>query len=408
LTSAGVRLFGHAAVPRGATVLELLFDIVYVFALARLAGRVADDLTIVRDTLLSEAGQTLLFFAAMWMIWSLNALMTSVYDPRRTDIQVVLLATMLGTLVLAVALPQAFGERGVIFACTYVLLQVGRPLYLTLALRRQPEWREPSRVLSWHVASGLLWLCGAATAGLPRGMFWTLALAIEALGSVTNWPVPRFSTGGRGIRSARLHSNRPGFARVNFDHLAERYNQFFMIALAEVVLEAGGAISFPGFSPVRTVALVAAFAAVVAFWRLYFYHSGTRAAHPETGGPALRLSRWSSLSLLLIVGGVICTAVGFAQVVEHPNPPIDWALVVVIFGGPAVFLVGRSFLENPSTSLRHCPALLAGLLLLGVAAPVTLLLPPIAAAVAVGTIMAGTAVYDATVHRDGRESNPAM
>ncbi|MEK8104867.1 low temperature requirement protein A [Micromonospora sp. M12] len=121
--------------PNSATVLELLFDIVYVFALARLAGRVADDLTIVRHTLLSEAGQTVLFFAAMWMIWSLNALLASTYDPRRPDLQAVLLATMFGTLVLAVTLPEAFGQRGVVFACAYVVIQVGRPLFLAFALR---------------------------------------------------------------------------------------------------------------------------------------------------------------------------------------------------------------------------------------------------------------------------------
>ncbi|MEV1331318.1 low temperature requirement protein A [Micromonospora costi] len=385
------------AVPREATVLELLFDIVYVFALARLAGRVADDLTIVRHTLLSEAGQTLLFFTAMWMIWSLNALMTSVYNPRSPDIQIVLLATMFGTLVLAVSLPQAFGERGVIFCCAYVLIQVGRPLYLTLALRGQSVLRQPARTLVWHVASGVLWISGGISGGLGRGIFWTVALAIEVLGSVLSWPAPR------------LGATRQGFGRVNYEHLAERYNQFFMIALAEVVLEAGAAVSFPGFSLRRTVVLVAAFVAVVAFWRIYFYHVGPRGpAQVSAGGGALRLSRWSSFSLLLIVGGVICTAVGFGQVVEHMEMSLDWALVVVIFGGPAIFLIGRTFLEPPNQISRRCPALYLGLIALGVVAPVTLLLPPLGAAVAVGVILAGVAAVDWRIHRHGPETNPPL
>ncbi|MGK5739414.1 low temperature requirement protein A [Micromonospora sp. URMC 103] len=390
------RWFGVGAVPREATVLELLFDIVYVFALARLAGRVADDLTIVRHTLLSEAGQTLLFFIAMWMIWSLNALMSSVYDPRSPSIQVALLATMFGTLVLAVSLPQAFGERGVIFACTYVLIQVGRPLYLTLALRPQPEWRQPARVLAWHVASGVLWLCGAATAGLGRGILWTAALAVEVLGSALSWPAPR------------LGLTRSGYARVNYEHLAERYNQFFMIALAEVVLETGAAVSFPGFSLERTVVLVAAFLAVVAFWRMYFYHVGRGPAPSRARGGALRLNEWSSFSLLLIVAGVICTAVGYGQIIRHMNPPVDWALVVVIFGGPALFLVGRAYLEGPTPLNGQCPALYLGLLALGVVAPVMVVLPPIAAAVAVGVILAGAAGMDFVIHRQGPETNPPL
>ncbi|MFC3501584.1 low temperature requirement protein A [Micromonospora krabiensis] len=395
LTPSGTRQFGEAVVPRGATVLELLFDIVYVFALARLAGRVADDLTIVRHTLLSEAGQTVLFFVAMWMIWSLNALMASIYDPRRADIQVALLATMFGTLVLAVTLPQAFGERGLIFCVTYVVVQVGRPLYLTLALRRQDEWRQPARVLAWHGVSGIFWLVGGAFSGLGRGVLWTVALAIEVLGSALSWPFPR------------LGMTRHGYTRVDYDHLAERYNQFFMIALAEIVLETGAAVSFPGFSLMRSIVLVAAFVIVVAFWRIYFYHVGSgRPRDSVTSGAALRVTHWSSFSLLLIVGGVICTAVGLGQVVEHPDPPIDWALVVVIFGGPALFLIGRFYLESPRR--ERCLAMSLGLPALGVAALVVLRLPPFAAAVAVATILAGVAVADWLIHRRGPETNPPL
>lgn len=111
---------------------------------------------------------------------------------------------------------------------------------------------------------------------------------------------------------------------------------------------------------------------------------------------------------MLIVGGVICTAVGFGQVVEDPEPPIDWALVAVIFGGPALFLIGRSSLDQPTRTTHRCPALYVGVLILAVVSPVALLLPPIAAAVAVGLIMIGIAIYDGLAHRPGPETNPAF
>ncbi|MFG2099246.1 low temperature requirement protein A [Micromonospora echinaurantiaca] len=398
LTHAGAGRLGDASIPRSATVLELLFDIVYVFALARLAGRVADDLTFLRHAFLSETGQTVLFFTAMWMVWSLNALMTSVYDPRRADIQILLLASMFGTLVLAVSLPQAFGERGVVFSVTYVLIQVGRPLYLTLALRGDSRWRASARLLSWHVLSGVFWIAGGISGGLGRGVFWTIALAIEILGFAMSWPAPR------------LGSTRPNYPTTSFDHLAERYNQFFMIALAEVVLETGAAIGFPGFSVKRSAVLVAAFLTVVAFWRIYFYHGGSRdpVASDRPRETAMRLSEWSSFGLLLVAGGVICTAVGFGQVVEDPAPPIDWALLAVIFGGPALFLVGRASLDPPVRSGRRCRALSLGVLALAVVAPVMLLLPPIAAALAVALVMSGIAVLDGLAHRPGPETNPAF
>ncbi|WP_433124689.1 low temperature requirement protein A [Micromonospora sp. CA-240977] len=392
-----LRGLGDSRSPDSATVLELLFDIVYVFALARLAGRVADDLTIVRHTLLSEAGQTVLFFTAMWMIWSLNALLASTYDPRRPDLQAVLLATMFGTLVLAVSLPEAFGKRGVVFSCTYVLIQIGRPLFLTFALRGHPGRAFAARVLTWHTASGVLWISGGISGGLGRGVFWTLALAIELIGAATAWPVPSFRPGWFG---------RTG-ADISHVHLAERYNQFFMIALAEVVLEAGAAVSFPGFTREGTITLVAAFVTAVSFWRIYFYHvrSG-QAATP--GGQGIELSRWASYSLLIIVGGIICTAVGFGQVIEDPHSPIDWALVVIMFGGPVLFLVGRSFLERESRSAPRCRMLYVGAAVLVVAALPMVLLPPVAVAATAAVILAAIAVFDQRAHRRGSETNPTL
>ncbi|MET8118246.1 low temperature requirement protein A [Micromonospora sp. NPDC005189] len=412
LTRAVFRGLGDSKSPRSATVLELLFDIVYVFALARLAGRVADDLTIVRQTLLSEAGQTVLFFTAMWMIWSLNALLASTYDPRRTELQAVLLATMFGTLVLAVSLPQAFGQRGVVFACTYVIIQVGRPLFLTLALRGHPGRAFSARVLTWHLVSGVLWIGGGISGGLGRGIFWTLALTIEMIGAATTWPALRL--GGKRISGKRLGGQRLGGQRLNItgvtvsqEHLAERYNQFFMIALAEVVLEAGAAVSFPGFSTEGTITLVAAFTAAVSFWRIYFYHVGSGQAS-TSGGEGIRLSRWASYSLLLIVGGIICTAVGFGQVIEDPHPPIDWALVAIIFGGPVLFLVGRSFLEQENRFAPRCRALYIGALALAVAAIPMVLLPPVAVAASAAVILVGIAVFDQRAHRRGSETNPTL
>ncbi|MFI6785035.1 low temperature requirement protein A [Micromonospora sp. NPDC050276] len=397
LTRSVFRGLGDSKSPRSATVLELLFDIVYVFALARLAGRVADDLTIVRHTLLSEAGQTVLFFTAMWMIWSLNALLASTYDPRRPDLQAVLLATMFGTLVLAVTLPQAFGQRGVIFACTYVIIQVGRPLFLAFALRGQAGQAFAVRVLTWHIASGVLWISGGISGGLGRGVFWTIALGIELIGAATNYPLPRM--GGRRLNSLGV--------TVSQEHLAERYNQFFMIALAEVVLEAGAAVSFPGFSTAGTVTLVASFVAVVSFWRIYFYHA--RSGHASTSsGEGIQLSRWASYSLLLIVGGIICTAVGFGQVIEDPHPPIDWALVAIIFGGPVLFLIGRSTLEREDRSEPRCRALYFGVAALVVAAPPMVLLPPVAVAAVAALILAGITVYDQRAHTRGSETNPTL
>ncbi len=40
---------------------------------------------------------------------------------------------MLASLLMAIAIPEAFGERGLLFAVAYVAIQVGRHAFLTFA-----------------------------------------------------------------------------------------------------------------------------------------------------------------------------------------------------------------------------------------------------------------------------------
>lgn len=142
-----------------ATYLELFLDLVYVFALTRLSQRLTDDFTVSRRTLFSELGQTLLVLLALWQVWLLTAWVTSRFDPRRIEIQLLVIASMFGALIMAVSLPQAFGERGVIFASTFVAIQIGRPLFLVLLLRGHP--RQPASTGS---CSGR---CSPRSAGSP-------------------------------------------------------------------------------------------------------------------------------------------------------------------------------------------------------------------------------------------------
>ncbi|MEK8104869.1 low temperature requirement protein A [Micromonospora sp. M12] len=110
----------------------------------------------------------------------------------------------------------------------------------------------------------------------------------------------------------------------------------------------------------------------------------------------------------MIVGGIICTAVGFGQVIEDPDPPIDWALVAIIFGGPVLFLIGRSTLEQENRSEPRCRALSFGVVALVVAAPAMVLLPPVAVAAVAAVILAGITVYDQRAHRRGADTNPTL
>lgn len=106
--------------PQRPAFLELFFDLAFVFALTQLSHGLIEDIS------WSGAFQTLVLLLAVWWVWSLTATITDRLNPQRSAVQRLVIATMVGSLVMAVAVPDAFGDTGLIFAGAYVAIQVGR------------------------------------------------------------------------------------------------------------------------------------------------------------------------------------------------------------------------------------------------------------------------------------------
>ena len=70
--------------------------------------------------------QTALLLALVWWAWVYPTWATNWLDARRIPVRLMLIALMLVSLVLSLALPGAFGSRGLIVAGASVLMQVGR------------------------------------------------------------------------------------------------------------------------------------------------------------------------------------------------------------------------------------------------------------------------------------------
>lgn len=86
---------------------------------------------------------------------------------------------MLASLVMAVAIPDAFGERALLFAGGYVAIQIGRTAFLSVvaAPAGSRERTRASRILLWFVASGVLWPAGAVIGGTGQVVLWLIALS---------------------------------------------------------------------------------------------------------------------------------------------------------------------------------------------------------------------------------------
>jgi hypothetical protein len=82
------------------------------------------------------------------------------------------LALMLVSLLMAVAIPQAFEAHALLFAGSYVAIQIGRHSFLTFAAadRGTVERERAGHILTWFAVVGVLWVTGALLDGVA-GLF---------------------------------------------------------------------------------------------------------------------------------------------------------------------------------------------------------------------------------------------
>src|ERR671932_2102227 len=164
------------------TPLELFFDLVYVFAITQLSHLLLDHLTV------GGALETLFLLLAVWWAWVYTTWVANWFDPDRLPVRLMLVAVMLASLVMSVAIPEAIGERGLMFALAYVAIQVGRTVFAVLALDvSHPLSGGFWRILAWFAASGVLWVAGGLVesilvTGTTFGEAEVSAAAVAAFG----------------------------------------------------------------------------------------------------------------------------------------------------------------------------------------------------------------------------------
>ncbi|WP_433493695.1 low temperature requirement protein A [Micromonospora sp. CA-248089] len=373
--------------PDRATFLELFFDLVYVFALTRISARAFEDLVLEDGqtgwAAVTGGGKTLLLLLALWGVWQGTAWTTSRYDPHHLWLQVIVITALISAMVMGVAIPRAFSHGGLMFATAYVVAQVSRPAILMLVLHKIQYRRLKLRMLITFCATGVLWLAGALLPVNARVVLWSTALLLEYLGGRFGWPVP--GLGRSTVSRWDIHG----------EHLAERYQQIFLVALGETILLAGLSFTRSPTSPGMVTALALALATSVLLWRIYVQRAGqilgeavTRAAHPATVG------RSAADTHLVMVIGVVATAIGYELVIEHPAGHNELPWLAMILGGPALFLAGRARFEYEVFG-RVSPSRLVGIAALLLPVPLLVRLAPLVATGVAAVVLTAVAVADA-------------
>jgi low temperature requirement protein LtrA len=341
--------------PRGAgaqpvTPVELFFDLVYVFAVTQLSHLILDDLS------LRGVAQASFLLLVVWWAWIYTMWMTNWFDPTSPSVRAVLTGVMLASLVMAAAIPEAFGENGLLFAGAYVALQVGRSAAAALHLPSGVPLRDVfERLVVWSAAPGVLWLAGAALAEEQRLLLWGPALVLELAAPAAGYWLP-----GRG-RAMSTDWDIEG------SHFAERCQLFIIIALGESIVVTGATAADAGLEPTVLLCLVIAFVETAALWAVYFgataEHARAEMTSREDPG---RLARDAyTYGHLPIVAGIIATAVGQDLLIAHPGDVLDGVGVAMVLGGPALFLLAESVFRRHITATWHRERLAAlGLLIL--------------------------------------------
>ncbi len=310
------------------TNLELFFDLVFVFAITQLSHHLLGDLT------WAGAAQTGFLLLVVWWAWIYTTWMTNWFDPDSVTVRLVLIGVMGASMVMAIAIPDAFGDRAILFAGAYVALQAGRNLFNVWATRHDGSSlaRTFQRILVWSLASGAFWIAGGLASEDLRIGLWIAALAIDYGG-----PALLYRTPGLG-RSAYDDW------QIDGAQFAERFQLFVIISLGETIVVTGATASEKVLDAGVVAAMLVAFLATAALWWIYFdYVAGLSQRHLSETRDRGRLARDGfTYGHIPIVAGIIVAAVGDEVVIAHATDHLHAAELAAVAGGPALYLLGHA------------------------------------------------------------------
>ena len=355
--------------PQPTTAVELLFDLVYAFAITQISHLIIGRLT---STGVAHAA---LLLWVVWWAWIYTTWMVNWFEPASSPVRLIVVLGALTSLLMAAAIPTAFTATPLLFAAAYVVLQVGRNAAARWLLDNDHALRIVfERILFWSLFSAVFWIAGALAPSSWRFGLWGVGLLVDFVA-----PIAGYWTPGRG-RSGT--SDYP----VDGSHFAERFQSFVIIVLGESIVVTGAAASARGLSTSSVFALAVAFLITGGLWWLYFGAVAENSKqHLAEAEDAAVLARDAYTYLHLpIIAGVIMVAVGDDFLVSDATASLSTAGLIMLVGGPALFLAAENMfrLRMIGSIASKRAVTIAALCLAGVAASA---LP----ALAVGAIVAG-------------------
>jgi low temperature requirement protein LtrA len=375
----------HAEREHQVTPLELLFDLVFVFAFTQVTTVLSDDPT------WSGLGHGLLILAALWWAWAAYAWLTNTLDADMGAVWGAMLVAMGAMFIAALAVPEAFGRHGVVFGVAFLIVTV---MYLTLYALGVRSDRDLLaaivRIAPMALAGAALILFAGFVHGAVRPLLWLAALVIAFFGP--------------------LLSDMSGW-RVQPAHFIERHGLIVIIAIGESLIAIGLGARHTELSTGVIVAALLGLVVVTSFWLAYFDFFPMRAQQlltDRSGVQQTALARDVYTYLHLpMVAGIVLFAFAVKGTLAHVGDELATIPALALGGGPALYLFAYVALRY-----RVARTLGGGRLIAAVACallvPLALVVPALAALALVAAVWVALHVYEIVWWRDARAQTRAL
>ncbi len=301
------------------TTLELFFDLVVVFTVMQLTDTLADELG------WAALGETILMLALLWWMYSGYAWLTNAMAPSSTFRRTMLLVGMAGFLIIALSIPEAFGETGWAFGVGYLLVTLAHSV-LFLHSAGPTAFRAALGFAPLNLVSAGLVLAGGLLPEDQRAAWWGGALVVQFV-----IPFPRH-LGGVSLIAG---------------HFVERHGLIMIIVIGESIVSIG-----PGFAGVDldgASLLLALLGLSVAyyFWWAYFAGDEERSAAALGGIADSGRRAWIAIwafghAHFPMVVGIVLFSAGIKEAIPAAFDPLEWSGAAALAAGAALFLVGHA------------------------------------------------------------------
>jgi low temperature requirement protein LtrA len=365
--------------------LELFFDLVFVFAFTQVTTLLSEHPT------WSGLGHALLIMTALWWAWASYAWLTNTIDAEQGFVLAVVLAAVAAMFIAALAVPEAFGDEGVVFGVAFLVVNVMQATLYALSTRDEPDlFNAILRFVPWVLGGSALILVAGFADGWLQALLWILALTVgffgPALVSVSGW-------------------------RVQPAHFAERHGLIIIIAIGESLVAIGLGARSTNLDAGVVAAAVLGLVVAMSFWLAYFDFftiRGRQLLTDRAGDEQIAFARdaYTYLHLPMVVG-IVLFAFAMKKTLVHLGDELGTIEAISLCGGPALYLfafVGLRYRVSRTIRGGRFLAAIACALL----SPVALVVPAIVALALVAGVWVALHAYELVWWRAARAETRAL